>query len=96
MKSALKNMAIFIQKFLLKDLSKLFSKFSYEEFGFQNSVKLLNHSNRYTGLILARLGKSGYISKRQDPSDGRKKIYRINKVKFEDIMKDIGNGFNDE
>jgi hypothetical protein len=89
-------MAVFIQKFLLKDLSKLFSKFNYEEFDFQNTVKLLNHNNRYTGQILSKLGKSGYISKRQDPSDGRKKIYRINKVKFEDIMNDIGNESNDD
>jgi hypothetical protein len=84
-------MAVFIPKFLLKDLSKLFSKFNYEEFEFQNAAKLLNHNTRYTGQILSRLGKSGYISKHQDPIDGRKKIYQIKKVKFEDIMKDIGN-----
>ena len=89
-------MVEFIQKFLLRDLSKLFLKYSYDEFEFQNAVKLLNHSDRYTGQILSRLGKSGYISKRQDPSDGRKKFYQINRVKFEDIMKDIGNESKNE
>ena len=89
-------MVVFIPKFLLKDLSTLFSKFNYEEFEFQNAAKLLNHNDGYTGQILSRLGKTGYISKRQDPSDGRKKFYQINKVKFEDIMKDIGHESKNE
>ncbi len=89
-------MAAFIQKFLLRDLSKLFSKFNYEEFEFQNAVKHLNHTDRYTGQILSRLGKSGYISKRQDPLNGTKKFYRINIVNFEDIMNDIANESKNE
>jgi len=89
-------MVDFLQKFLLKDLSKLFSKFGNEEFIFQNAVTTLNHNNRYTGQILSKLGKSGYISKRRDPSDARKRFYRINEVKFEDIMKEMGNEFSDD
>jgi len=88
-------MAVFIQKYLLRDLSKLFSKYGYDNFNFQNAIELLNHDKGYTGAILASLGKSGYLAKRQDHSDGRKKIYRINKVNFEDIMKDIGKNLYD-
>jgi DNA-binding MarR family transcriptional regulator len=83
-------MAEFIQKYLWENLSQLFEKYRYDDFNFQNAVKLLNHDKNYTGAILGKLGNSGYISKRPDPSDGRKKIYKINKVKFEDIMKNFG------
>jgi DNA-binding MarR family transcriptional regulator len=83
-------MVTFIQKFLLTDLSKLFSKFGHGEFNFQNALELLSHDYRYTSIILSKLEKSGYISKRQDPSDGRRRIYKINKINFEDIMKEIG------
>jgi len=84
-------MVTFLPKFLLADLGKLFSKFGYNEFDFQNALELLSHDYRYTSIIVSKLEKSGYISKRQDPSDGRKRFYKINKINFEDIMKDIGN-----
>ena len=84
-------MTSFIPKFLLTNLGKLFSKYGYEEFDFQNAFELLSHDNRYTSIILSKLEKSGYISKRQDPSDGRKRFYKINKINFEDIMKDAIN-----
>ena len=89
-------MASFIPKFLLRDLGKLFSKFCYEEFDFQNALELLSHDLRYTSIILSKLEKTGYISKRQDPSDGRKRFYKINKINFEDIMKDAVNATHDE
>jgi DNA-binding MarR family transcriptional regulator len=89
-------MVTFLPKFLLADLGKLFSKFSYNEFDFQNALELLSHDYRYTSIILSKLEKSGYISKRQDPSDGRKRFYKINKINFEDIMKDIGNETGEE
>jgi DNA-binding MarR family transcriptional regulator len=89
-------MVSFLPKFLLADLGKLFSKFGYNEFGFQNALELLLHDYRYTSIILSKLEKSGYISKRQDPSDGRKRFYKINKINFEDIMKDIGNETGEE
>lgn len=89
-------MATFIPNFLLKDLSKLFSKYRYDEFTFQNALDLLPSDYRYTSQKLSKLEKSGYISKRQDPSDGRRRFYRINKLNLEDIMKDIRNGNNDE
>jgi DNA-binding MarR family transcriptional regulator len=89
-------MVSLIPNYLWKDLSRLFSKYSYEEFNFQNALDLLTSDYNYTSQKLSKLEKSGYISIRQDPSDGRRRFYRINKVKFEDIMKDIGNGSNDE
>ena len=88
-------MAEFIQKYLLEALSKIFSKYQYEDFTFQNAIKLLEHDKNYTGAILGKLGGAGYLAKRPDPSDGRKKIYKINKVKFEDIMKDMGKKLRD-
>lgn len=89
-------MAVFIPKFLLKDLSLLHSKFGNEDFIFPDAEKLLKHDVRYSNQILSKLGKSGYISKRRDPTDGRKRIYQINKVKFEDIMKDTRKESHDE
>jgi DNA-binding MarR family transcriptional regulator len=87
-------MATFIPNYLLIDLSTLFSKYHYDEFTFQNAFDLLSSDYRYTSQKLSKLEKSGYISKRQDPSDGRKRFYRINNLNLEDIMKDIGNGIN--
>jgi hypothetical protein len=90
------KMAIYIPKFLLKNLSSLYSKFKFDEFHFQEAVNVLGLNERYAGQILSRLVESGWISKKREHSDARKKIYRIIEVKFEDLMKDIGNESNDE
>ena len=52
-------MAVFIPKFLLKDLSLLHSKFGNEDFIFPDAEKLLKHDVRYSNQILSKLGKSG-------------------------------------
>lgn len=73
----------------MRDLGKLLKVYEHEEFTFQNAIDLLNHDRGYTGAILASLGESGYIAKRKDPSDGRKRYYRVKNVDFDDIIKNI-------
>lgn len=89
-------MAAYIPKFLLKKLSVLYRHFSFNEFHFQDAVRVLNLDERYTGQVLSKLVDSGWIAKKREVSDARKKIYRIIDVSFENLMKDIGNEPDDE
>jgi hypothetical protein len=92
----MKKMAAYIQKFLLKKLAMLYQNFRFKDFHFQDAVQVLDLNDRYAGQILSRLVDSGWLSKKRELSDARKKIYRIIEVKFDDIMKDVGNESNDE
>lgn len=82
-------MAKYIPKFLLKNLSKLYRKFSFEEFYFQDAVEVLDIKEGYAGQVLSRLVDAGWIAKKRNPSDTRKKCYRILDVTLDDIMNDI-------
>lgn len=73
-----------IPKYLQKNVALLYEQFKTGGFSFQEAVKTLDKEVRYTGQILSHLGKAGWISKRNDKLDQRKKIYRVNK--FDDII----------
>lgn len=89
-------MAAYIPRFLLKNLSILYRKFSFNEFHFQDAVQELAIDERYTGQVLSRLVEAGWIAKKRNAADLRKKSYRIIDVTFNDIMKDIGDGTDEE
>lgn len=84
------KMAAYIPRFLLKYLSVLYRNHSFGEFCFQDAVQELGLDERYTGQVLSRLVEAKWITKKRDPSDLRKKSYRIIDVSLDDIMKDIG------
>jgi DNA-binding MarR family transcriptional regulator len=89
-------MASFIPKFLLKKLSVLYQNFSFNEFHFQDAVRVLGLDERYTGQVLSKLVDSGWIAKKREVSDARKKIYRIIDVSFRDLMKDTANATHEK
>ena len=89
-------MAAFLPRFLLKYLSVLYREHSFDKFCFQDAVRDLGLDERYTGQVLSRLVEAGWVAKKRDPNDLRKKSYRIINVTFNDIMRDIGDAADDE
>ena len=83
-----------IPKHMLEKISLLYSEFESRKFGFQDAVKILDQNERYTGLILSQLGHAGWISKRRDPKDKRRKIYQIENV--QEIIQKIGMNLRDK
>jgi hypothetical protein len=83
-----------IPKHLLEKLSMLFREFNTNEFRFQDAIRILGKDERYTGLILSQLGKAGWVSKRHDKDDGRKRFYRVNNVN--DSMNQLGKNISDK
>lgn len=88
-------MAAYLPRFLLKYLSQLYREFSFDEFNFQDGVKVLDLDVGYAGQVLSRLVEAGWVAKKRDPNDLRKKSYRILNVTFDDIMRDIGDVADD-
>ncbi|MFA5267958.1 MAG: hypothetical protein WC379_08295 [Methanoregula sp.] len=77
-----------LAKYLFQSYCTLYSSFGYDNFDFQKAVKALDHNERYTGQIISKLVNDGWITKGQEVSDARKKIYRLNKI--EGIIEKIG------
>lgn len=88
----IEKMAAYIPRFLLKYLSLLYREFSFNEFHFQDAIRVLGLDVGYAGQVLSRLVEAGWIAKKRNAADLRKKSYRIIDVTFNDIMKDIGDG----
>jgi DNA-binding MarR family transcriptional regulator len=89
-------MAAYLPRYLIKYLSLLYQEFSFNEFHFRDAVRVLNLDVGYAGQVLSRLVDAGWIAKKRNPSDLRKKTYRINNVTFDEIMRDIGEGADGE
>lgn len=81
-----------IPKHLLEKISLLYSKYKTEPFTFTNAVDTLQQNERYTGQILSALVKAGWLDKKRERDDKRKKIYRINNIS--QIIEQIGHNMN--
>lgn len=81
-------MVVSIPKHLLEKISLLYSEYKTDNFTFQDAVKTLGQNERYTGLILSKLGNAGWIGKKRDSKDKRKKIYQIRDI--HEIIEKIG------
>ncbi len=77
-----------IPKYLFEKISLLYNDYKTEMFGFQDAVKTLGHNERYTGLILSKLVKAGWITKKRDTQDKRIKYYQLKNV--HEMMEKIG------
>jgi DNA-binding MarR family transcriptional regulator len=77
-----------IPKHLFEKSSILYNDFKTETFGFQDAVKTLGQNERYTGLILSKLVKAGWITKKRDKQDKRIKYYQLKDI--HEIMEKIG------
>lgn len=77
-----------IPKNLQEKLAIIFVAKGTEEFCFDDVGELLGYTRSYMGQFLSKLVKAGWIEKRVDPSDGRRKIYRI--INPDDTLKRLG------
>lgn len=65
-----------LPKWVMQRYSVLWNKFTDHEFNRKNALQTLNH-DKMISLALSELGRSGWLETKLDPSDGRKRIYRL-------------------
>ena len=57
--------------------SKLWSKFGEKPFSYDAVEELLEEDNRLISVFLSELKKAGWVSMQLDPTDSRKRIYKL-------------------
>ncbi len=77
-----------IPKYLLERVALLYAQKGTTEFRFNDAMEILGDSRSYLGQILPKLVEAGWIEKKVDPVDRRKKIYRI--VAPDETIKKLG------
>jgi hypothetical protein len=65
-----------LSKWILKAYSKLLTKFKNKEFNNEDASKALN-DNKMVSIILSDLKKAGWLEVILDPSDSRKRLYKL-------------------
>ena len=83
-----------IPKNLLEKFALLYAKKGTSEFRFQEAEAILGETRSYIGQILPKLVEAGWLEKKVDPEDGRRKIYRI--VDPDVILCQLGQDLGDE
>lgn len=78
-----------IPKYLLERVALLYAKKGTTEFSFDDAMAILGDSRSYMGQILPKLVKAGWIEKKVNPIDRRRKIYRL--VAPDETLKKLGN-----
>jgi len=66
-----------LPKNLLEKFARLYAEKGTSEFRFQEAEEILGETEKYIGQILPNLVKAGWLEKKVDPEDNRRKIYRI-------------------
>lgn len=67
----------YLPKWVLRRLSILWKDFQAKDFTFEQAQNALEDDSRIVNLILSQLKNFGWIDSRPDPSDSRRKIYKI-------------------
>jgi len=62
---------------LLEKFARLYAEKGTSEFRFQEAEEILGETEKYVGQILPSLVKAGWLEKKVDPEDSRRKIYRV-------------------
>ena len=62
---------------LLEKFARLYAERGTSEFRFQEAEEILGETEKYVGQILPNLVRAGWLEKKVDPEDNRRKIYRI-------------------
>ncbi len=62
---------------LLEKFARLYAEKGTSEFRFQEAEEILGETEKYVGQILPNLVRAGWLEKKVDPEDNRRKIYRI-------------------
>jgi hypothetical protein len=65
-----------LSKWILKAYSKLWTEFKNKAFTHKDKSKTLN-DNKMVSVILSDLKKAGWLEVRLDPSDSRKRLYKL-------------------
>ncbi|KUK70876.1 MAG: hypothetical protein XE11_1467 [Methanomicrobiales archaeon 53_19] len=66
-----------IPKYLLEKFALIYAEKGVSEFRFRDAEEILGETKSYTGQILPKLVKAGWLHKKVDPEDGRRKIYQV-------------------
>jgi hypothetical protein len=75
-----------LPKWIMKAYSKLWTKFKNKEFNHEDASKTLN-DDKMISIILSDLKKAGWLEVRLDPSDSRKRLYKL--ISPEEALKEI-------
>lgn len=67
-----------LSKWLIKYFSMIYAKKRNETFDFQEAMEILKKDERFTGQILSKLNRAGWITKKREENDRRKKVYSLN------------------
>lgn len=62
---------------LLEKFARIYAEKGTSEFRFQEAEEILGETEKYVGQILPNLVRAGWVEKKVDPEDNRRKIYRI-------------------
>ncbi|NLE26529.1 MarR family transcriptional regulator [Methanoculleus horonobensis] len=62
---------------LLEKFARLYAERGTSEFRFQEAEEILGETEKYVGQILPNLVRAGWLEKKVDPEDSRRKIYRV-------------------
>jgi len=65
-----------LPKWIMKAYSKLWTKFKNKEFNHEDASKTLN-DDKMVSIILSGLKKAGWLEVRLDPTDSRKRLYKL-------------------
>jgi hypothetical protein len=65
-----------LSKWIMKPYSKLWTKFKNKAFTHKDTSKTLN-DDKMVIIILSDLKKAGWLELRLDPSDSRKRFYKL-------------------
>lgn len=83
-----------LPKWLLKYFSILYAKKRTNEFNFQEVVEIIRKDERFTGQVLSELTQAGWITKKREEMDRRKKIYQLNSP--DEILYELGKKLYDD
>jgi DNA-binding MarR family transcriptional regulator len=83
-----------LPKNLLEKFARLYAEKGTSEFRFQEAEEILGETEKYIGQILPNLVKAGWLEKKVDPEDNRRKIYRI--VNPNRILQRLGQELKDD
>jgi len=76
-----------IPRWLMEKYTLLLKKFKENEFTFDEAMKTLNGDKVYISIVLSRLRKAGWLERKMNTEDARKRIYNL--IAPEIVMKEI-------
>jgi len=79
-----------LPKWLMRRYSLLWVKFKSKEFSHEQATKALSDDERIVSVILSVLKKAGWLERRLDPEDARKRLYKLKSP--EEVVKEIAKG----